>query len=135
MPSLIFSTMARAFFWVMLAVSVLILLRGHHQPGGGFVGGLIAAMAVGVVALADGVEKARKRFPLHPVTVIALGILCALLAGLPGLVLEGSFLAHQWLTLGDRIKLGTTMIFDLGVYFVVAGGTLALIFRLYEDEP
>lgn len=134
MPSIIFSTMARVFFWLMLVASVLILLRGHNQPGGGFVGGLVAAMAISVVALADGVPKARALLPLHPVTIIGLGILLGVLGGLPGLLIQGSFLEHQWLLLGD-IKLGTTMIFDLGVYFVVLGGMLALIFRLYEDAP
>ncbi|HEJ2966705.1 TPA: MnhB domain-containing protein [Pseudomonas aeruginosa] len=135
MPSIVFSAMARVFFWVMLVTSILILLRGHNQPGGGFVGGLVAAMAIGVVALADGVPKARALLPLHPVTVIGLGVLFGLLGGLPGLLIEGSFLEHQWLLFDNGIKLGTTMIFDLGVYFVVLGGMLALIFRLYEDAP
>jgi multicomponent Na+:H+ antiporter subunit B len=134
MPSIIFSTMARVFFWLMLVASILILLRGHNQPGGGFVGGLVAAMAIGVVALADGVPRARALLPLHPITVIGLGILLGILGGLPGLLITGNFLEHQWLVLGS-FKLGTTMVFDLGVYFVVLGGMLALIFRLYEDAP
>ncbi|BEG78164.1 MULTISPECIES: MnhB domain-containing protein [Pseudomonadota] len=134
MPSIIFSTMARVFFWLMLVASILILLRGHNQPGGGFVGGLVAAMAIGVVALADGVPRARALLPLHPITVIGLGILLGILGGLPGLLITGNFLEHQWLLLGS-FKLGTTMVFDLGVYFVVLGGMLALIFRLYEDAP
>ena len=62
MRSVIFSAMARAFFWIMLAVSVLILLRGHDQPGGGFVGGLVAAMAIGV----DKVAKAKATRGLFP---------------------------------------------------------------------
>lgn len=71
---------------------------------------------------------------LHPITVIGLGILLGILGGLPGLLITGNFLEHQWLLLGS-FKLGTTMVFDLGVYFVVLGGMLALIFRLYEDAP
>ena len=135
MQSIVFSAMARILFWVMLIVSILILLRGHNQPGGGFVGGLIAAMAIGVVALAEGVSKARALLPLHPVTLIGLGVLAGLLGGLPGLLVEGSFLQHQWLIFDNGFKIGTTLIFDVGVYLVVVGGMLALILRLYEDTP
>lgn len=134
MNSLIFSSLARVFYWVMLVVSVLILVRGHNQPGGGFVGGLVAAMAVGLVALAESVPTAKARFPAHPVVVIGLGVLLAVLGGLPGVVVGGAFLEHQWVQLGE-VKLGSATIFDVGVYFVVLGGMLALIFRLYEDAP
>ena len=133
MRSVIFSAMARLFFWLMFIASILILLRGHNEPGGGFVGGLVAAMAIGAVALADGVTKARRLLPLHPITVIGWGVLFAIVGGVPGLLIDGSFLAHQWLSIGEHIKLGTTMIFDLGVYCVVLGGMLALVFRLYEE--
>ena len=135
MPSIIFSAMARVFFWLMLVVSVLILLRGHNQPGGGFVGGLVGAMAIGVLALADGVGRARARLRAHPITLIGIGVLLAIASGLPGLFGAEGFLQHQWLVFDNGFKLGTTMIFDLGVYLVVLGGMLALIFRLYEEAP
>lgn len=135
MPSLIFSTMARVLFWVMLAASLFIMLRGHDQPGGGFVGGLVAAMALGVVALADGASKARALLPVHPVSLAGLGIVCAIAGGVPGLLSSGTFLDHQWLVLGDgAVKLGTTMLFDFGVYLVVLGGVVSLILRLYEGD-
>lgn len=134
MPSVIFSAMARVFFWLMLVASVLILLRGHNQPGGGFVGGLVAAMAVGVVGLADGVTRARSLLRVHPMVLLAVGLAFGILGGLPGLLKTGSFLEHQWLIFDNGFKLGSTLIFDLGVYCVVLGGMLALIFRLYEGE-
>ncbi len=135
MNSVIFSAMAKVFFWVMLFFSVLILMRGHDQPGGGFVGGLVAAMAVGVIALADGVGAARQRLVIHPVILIGVGVISAIASGLPGLFFDTGFLSHQWLIFDNGFKLGTTMLFDLGVYFVVLGGMLSLIFRLYEDAP
>lgn len=135
MPSVIFTTMARILFWVMLAASLLIMLRGHDQPGGGFVGGLVAAMAIGLVALAEGAAKARARLPLHPISIAGLGVLFAIIGGLPGLFSAGTFLDHQWVVLlGGDLKLGTTLIFDFGVYLVVLGGVVALILRLYEVD-
>ena len=135
MPSVIFTTMARILFWVMLAASLLIMLRGHDQPGGGFVGGLVAAMALGLVALAEGAATARARLPLHPISIAGLGVLFAIIGGLPGLFSAGTFLDHQWVVLlGGDLKLGTTLIFDFGVYLVVLGGVVALILRLYEVD-
>ena len=135
MPSVIFTTMARILFWVMLAASLFIMLRGHDQPGGGFVGGLVAAMALGLVALAEGAATARARLPLHPISIAGLGVLFAIIGGLPGLFSAGTFLDHQWVVLlGGDLKLGTTLIFDFGVYLVVLGGVVALILRLYEVD-
>lgn len=134
MNSLIFSTAARVLFWLMLAASLIILWRGHNQPGGGFVGGLVAAMAFGVVALSEGVAKARRSLRLHPVVLAGMGIVFAVLSGLPGMAVMGGFLAHPWLIFHSGFKLGTTLLFDIGVYCTVMGGMLCLIFRLYEDE-
>jgi len=132
MNSLIFAAFSRILFGVMLVVSVYVLYRGHNEPGGGFVGGLIAAAGFATLALARGVEVARATLRFEPMTVIGFGILAALLSCLPGLWLDGSFLTHQWLVLGN-FHLGTTLLFDIGVYLVVLGGILSLILRFYED--
>ncbi|WP_236451124.1 MnhB domain-containing protein [Stutzerimonas stutzeri] len=132
MNSLIFAAFSRILFGVMLVVSVYVLYRGHNEPGGGFVGGLIAAAGFATLALARGVEVARATLRFEPMMVIGFGILAALLSGLPGLWLDGSFLTHQWLVLGN-FHLGTTLLFDIGVYLVVLGGILSLILRFYED--
>lgn len=134
MSSVIFSTMARSLYWLMLAASIFILLRGHDEPGGGFVGGLVAAMAVGIVALADGVPAARRRLRAHPVALVGLGLILAFASGLPGLWTDGSYLTHQWVFFDNGFKVGTTLVFDIGVYLVVLGGMLSIIFRLYEED-
>lgn len=133
MQSIIFSAVARILFAVMLAVSLYIYYRGHNEPGGGFVGGLIAAAGFAIIALANGVATARRWLVLDPTVLLGVGILCALGSGLPGLLLEGSFLTHQWTTIAG-FHLGTPMAFDLGVYLVVLGGVLSLIVRFYEGH-
>ncbi len=135
MRSLILSALARPFFGLMLAVSVVILFRGHNEPGGGFVGGLVAAAGFAILALADGGGRARAALRVHPVELMGAGLLLSFISGLPGIFSDGSFLTHLWITLpvGGGLKLGTTMVFDLGVYLVVLGGVLALILRLYEE--
>jgi multicomponent Na+:H+ antiporter subunit B len=129
--SIIFSTMSRLFFVLMLVVSVYMLFRGHNEPGGGFVGGLIAALAFALLTMAENVQTARKALIVHPVVLMGSGLLLAALSGLPGLVSDRSFLTHWWAELGS-LHLGTATTFDIGVYCVVIGGVLCLVFRLYE---
>jgi len=124
------------FFWLLAALSVVVLLRGHHEIGGGFVGGLIAALAFAIVALAHGVERARARLRWHPLPLAGAGLLLAVVSGLPGLVAYGDFLRHIWLeteVLGVAVKQGTTLLFDLGVYLAVLGTVLAFLFGLSRE--
>lgn len=130
--SIIFSTMSRLFFALMLIVSIYMLFRGHNEPGGGFVGGLIAALGFALLALAENVATARRALMVHPVALMGAGLLLAFVSGLPGLLSDRSFLTHWWAEIGS-LHLGTATTFDIGVYFVVIGGVLCLIFRLYEE--
>lgn len=133
MNSLIFSTTTRVLFWCMLAASLAILWRGHNEPGGGFVGGLVAAMAVALVALAEGADTARRLLRIHPVTLAGAGIFFAVLSGVPGMLAGEGFLTHQWIVFESGFKLGTTLLFDIGVYCTVMGGMLCMVLRLYEE--
>jgi len=124
------------FFWLLLALSVVVFFRGHNEIGGGFVGGLTAALAFAVVSLAHGVETARARLRLHPLSLAGGGLLLALASGLPGLLLYGDFLRHVWLeanVLGLHVKQGTTLVFDLGVYVAVLSTVLAFLFGLRRE--
>jgi multicomponent Na+:H+ antiporter subunit A len=115
---------------------VVVLLRGHNAVGGGFVGGLTAALAFAIVALAHGMERARRRLRWHPLALAGGGLLLAVASGLPGLVVHGEFLRHVWIDtelLGVRVKQGTTLLFDLGVYLAVLGTVLAFLFGLSRE--
>lgn len=120
---------APVYFWLLLITSLWILLRGHDQPGGGFIGGLVAALAFAMIALAHGLERARRTLRVHPVVLIGIGMFLALLSGFPGMQDGSAYLTHLWYE-GDALKLSTTMVFDLGVYIVVLGGVLAFLFGL-----
>ena len=76
-----------AFFWMLLAMSVVILFRGHNDIGGGFVGGLTAALAFAIVSLAKGVDRARARLRLHPLA--SPWRLLRRFVGVPGLLVKG----------------------------------------------
>lgn len=137
MSSVILSSWARMLAVTMLLVSIYILLRGHNEPGGGFIGGLIAAGAVAIHAFAYGVRETRRSLRFHPCAIAGAGLLLALLSGLPGLLgTDAGFLTHLWATvpLGfTELKLGTTIPFDVGVFLVVVGSIAAFVFALMRD--
>ena len=138
MTSIIFRTATRYMFPPMLVFSVYILLRGHHYPGGGFVGGLFAGSAFSLYALAFTVADARHILRMDPRDVSAVGLAIALLSGVPPLFSRHAFLTGTWWALplpsGATLDIGTPLIFDIGVYFVVFGVLLTFVFSLGEEE-
>jgi len=136
--SIILRTATRYMFPPLLVFSVYLLLRGHHYPGGGFVGGLIAGSAFALYALAFDAATARKLLRFDPRDITATGLAVALVSGLPSLLSGNTFLTGTWWKVpvrpGITIDLGTPLIFDMGVYLVVLGVLLSLIFLLAEEE-
>lgn len=121
---------------LLLLFALITLFRGHNAPGGGFIGGLLAALAVVYQALAYYPAKALEALPLRPTRIMALGLLFALLSMLPGLFLHDAWMAAVWLKwqvpLLGEIKAGTILLFDLGVFFTVIGVTLVFLFSLIK---
>jgi len=128
---------AKTFYWLMLAVSAWILLRGHNAPGGGFIAGLVAVAATALIAIVYGVDQARRRLPLRPLYLAVTGVLLALLSGMPGVWADAPFLTHQWWSVefaGTSLKLSTVIVFDLGVYGAVWGAFALYLFALLDDR-
>jgi len=124
------------FFWLLAVLSVAILLRGHNEIGGGFVGGLVGSLAFALLALSHGVARARATLRFHPLALVGVGLLFVVSSGIPGLLLHGEYLRHVWIDFtlaGVRIHQGTALLFDLGVYTVVLGSVLAFLFGLRRE--
>jgi multicomponent Na+:H+ antiporter subunit B len=135
MESLILSTGTRYLLPLLLLLSVFLLIRGHNEPGGGFVGGLVAAAAFALYTIAYSVEEAQRLLRVSPRDLIAAGLLTALASGLLGLLNGQPFLTGLWDDTEIPVigKLGTPLMFDTGVYLVVIGIALTIIFALAED--
>jgi multicomponent Na+:H+ antiporter subunit B len=136
MGSVILQTTARALQPVMLLASVFLLLRGHNAPGGGFVGGLVAAAAFALRSIAFGVQNARRSALLEPRTVVGGGLLLAV-ASLVAPMAAGRPLATSvWFKLNlpvvGLVELGSPLLFDVGVYMVVAG-VATMVFLALEE--
>lgn len=136
MISLILATATRILLPVLLLFSFFILIRGHQEPGGGFVGGLVAASAFALFTLSNGLQKARKIFPLTPNVFIITGLSLALGSGLFSLLLGKPAFTGIWSEFELPVigPLSTPLIFDIGVYLVVIGVTTSIIFTLKQKE-
>lgn len=137
MVSMILATVARVVQPLLLLFSVFILIRGHNAPGGGFAGGLVAAIAFTLLAVAYDAETARRSLRVDPRNLVAVGLLVAAASGLAGLVLGNAFLEAIFFDLpllaGGRIELSTVFFFDVGVYLTVIGVTLTIVLTLAEQ--
>ena len=136
-PSLILRTSAPLLLWMSAIVSLYVLVRGHNEPGGGFIGGLLAAGGVLFYAIARGAPEARRILFVAPVNWCAIGVLVAAFSGLPALLAPGqAYLTHLWWfpNIGVKLPLGTALVFDIGVYITVIGTVSAFFFALVEQD-
>lgn len=136
MFSVILSTASRYLLPLLLIFSFFLLLRGHNEPGGGFVGGLVAAAAYALYFIANGVDEAEKLLKAEPIKLISVGLFLAIISTLPSIIMGKNFMTGIWLDTNFPVigKIGTPLVFDLGVYLLVLGITLKIIFSLAEED-
>jgi multicomponent Na+:H+ antiporter subunit A len=122
----------RGLVYITVTVSLFLLMAGHNDPGGGFVGGLVAGAAVALRYISGGLDDVRRMVRARPWTILGSGLLLAaatatvpLLFGQP--VLENAYWELSLPLLGE-IAFTSGLIFDTGVYLVVVG----LVFMVFE---
>jgi multicomponent Na+:H+ antiporter subunit B len=136
MRTLILKSASSYLLPVLLLFSVFILLRGHYLPGGGFVGGLVAAIAFVLDAFSNGLEKTKTILKIHPGFLMPLGLLVAFLSGISPMVFSDlPFMTGIWAENPIPVigAIGSALFFDLGVYLVVIGAALTIIFTISES--
>lgn len=136
--TLILHTAALAIMPLQLMFSVFLLLRGHDEPGGGFIGGLVAASAFVLYAFAFGAESTRKLLRVSPRDLLAAGLLFGLASTIPAFWTGQAMLTALWwevpLPGEGYLKLSTVLIFDIGVYLAVLGTLMTFVISLMESE-
>ncbi len=133
MNSLIFSTMLRYLIPTLWVVALWLLLRGHNNPGGGFIAGLVAASTIILRTLDSGWKSLspRLRDNLFPLAGVGLGI--SILSGIFSMVIGNPFMTGRWTTLFG-IEMGTPQLFDVGVFVVVFTVVVSCTGLLLEEE-
>ena len=131
---MIMQTLTRLLFPLMLMVAVFIFIRGHNLPGGGFIAGLIAAIALIVQYLSNGIAWTTERLKVDMHWVIGLGLFLATATGLFSMLLDYPFLttAFTYLTwpVVGKFEVASAIVFDLGVFLVVVGATIMILVQL-----
>jgi len=132
MISIILSAATRILLPILLLFSIFMLVRGHQEPGGGFVGGLIASMAFALYTISNGITHARIIFPFNPNLFIIIGLFLALLSGCLSIFLGKPGFTIIWGQYDFPVigPLSSALLFDIGVYLVVLGVSTSIIFTL-----
>jgi multicomponent Na+:H+ antiporter subunit B len=132
MKSVILRAATRLLSGLVLMLSIYLLWKGHHAPGGGFIAALVAASGFALVVLSEGTAAVRKGIYLPPQYLIGAGILLAVGAGAAGVVTGKPFLTGLWGP-ADKALAGTPLLFDVGVFLVVLGAVLTVVLALEEN--
>ena len=138
--SIILRTATRFLITLLFVTSLFLLWRGHNEPGGGFIGGLVASGAFALYLIAFGETAMRRLLRLDPRDLLWIGLAVAIASGLFAVATSGVFLTGQWTSLDlggglDAVKLGTPLMFDVGVFLAVIGFALTIMLALEQAEP
>jgi len=140
MRSLILLVVAQGILPVTTVFAVYLLLRGHNEPGGGFIAGLVTVGAIVLRGLAFGERETSDRLNGLLRHAIPLGLALAMVSAAPAVLWGGAYFTHIHGSLAlpgfGPLALSTTLLFDIGVYLVVVGtgsGFLAAFVRGAES--
>ncbi|WP_439547051.1 monovalent cation/H+ antiporter subunit A [Sandarakinorhabdus sp.] len=131
---MMFVMASRILLPLVLAAGIYIFLRGHNEPGGGFIAALVVAIGLLVQYLASGFDWTDDRRRIGEHVLIAFGVLVAIATGLGSLLFGANFLSSAFgyfdVPLIGEVELATAMLFDLGVFAVVFGAVMLALAQL-----
>jgi len=120
-----------------IVFSIFVLFRGHNEPGGGFIGGLLAVSAFALHSISEGVATTRRMLVIHPIAYAGIGLVLAAFSGIMSAWNDMPFLTGLWHIpeWDETFKLiATPVLFDIGVYLVVVGTVVALVLELEGED-
>lgn len=134
MKSLITKTVIKLLIPLFLFFSFYMLFRGHNEPGGGFIGGLLGAIVFILYGMIYGFESIAKLLHFNPQKLIFFGLMIIAISGLFSFLSEDPYLTSIWMDyyLPFFGKPGTPVLFDVGVYTLVMGIVLKITLTMLE---
>lgn len=135
MKTIIIDVAIRVLVPLFFFFSMYMFFRGHNSPGGGFIAGLICSIPFIVHAITFGSAATKFTYKVKPIFLSGLGLFLAFLSGVFALIDERPFMSSYWIDEGLFFipKLGTPLLFDLGVFLVVFGVVVQVAFLFCED--
>ncbi|SRR5690606_16391495 len=136
MKSAILQNATRYLLPILLLFSFFLLLRGHYYPGGGFVGGLVAAIAFVLHSFANGTANTMKILRHKPLSLIPIGLCTSALSVVIPMAFDLPPMTGLWFEEPIPVigMIGSALFFDIGVYLVVIGVVLTILFTIALEE-
>ncbi len=134
----ILRTVTRLAVVIIFTFAINLFVSGHHNPGGGFIGGLAFVAAIVLLFLVYGIEKIHENFPVNFKVVAGCGILISVLTGVVGMIGGKPFLSQTFgymnIPIFGKTELATAVLFDVGVALAVIGTSLTIIMSIGDDR-
>ncbi len=135
----ILHTVVKVAALIIFTFAIYLFYGGHHNPGGGFIGGLSAASGITLLFLAFDIETIKNNIPFDFKNVAAVGVLIAILTGMGSLLFDQSFLTQAFgyfnIPVFGETELATAVLFDIGVALAVIGTAVTIILSISDDRP
>jgi len=123
---------------LLIFFALVALLRGHNNPGGGFIGGLLAALSIVFSTFAFNRRKVQKKIKIEPGDYVAIGLAFFLLSFLPSIFKSQLLMKGIWVSIPmgalGQLELGSPLLFDIGVFMAVIGVVLIFFFTLTNSK-
>ena len=117
--------------YLLLVLAVYLLWRGHNEPGGGFIAGIMASIGHVFYAIVYGSKVTRRKMIASPYTFIGMGLLTSVCSAFIPMFQNKAPLTGLWVEIGG-VAMGTPLLFDIGVFMVVFGMITAIILTIIE---
>ncbi|HSH50252.1 MAG TPA: MnhB domain-containing protein [Bacteroidales bacterium] len=134
--NIILENIVTLFMKVMVIYSFYLLLRGHNNPGGGFIAGIIASTGFIFFAIIHGTKNLQKIIKFRPQLFIASGLSLVFIAAFLPIIISKEILTGLWLHINipilGMLHFGTPLIFDTGVFLAVIGVILTIVISIME---
>ncbi|MCD2138634.1 Na(+)/H(+) antiporter subunit B [Salinicoccus halitifaciens] len=135
---MMFRVFIRMIAIIVVTFSIYLFFSGHNAPGGGFIGGLMSAIAILVIYLVFGIDRIKAALPFNYTYMMSIGLLLAVSTGIiswiAGYPYLKQFFDYFQLPFFGEVELTTALIFDLGVYLLVVGAAMTFILTIVEDD-
>lgn|SRR5690554_2319613 len=135
LDTIILKTATNYLLPLLIIFSLFVLIRGHYLSGGGFVGGLIASIAFVLHSFAYNTQRTISLFRFRPMFLIPAGLSLSLFSGLLPTLISKPFMTSVWFMESVDVigAFGSALLFDIGVYLVVVGVVLTILFTISES--
>src|SRR5699024_849592 len=135
---MMFRVFIRLIVIVVVTFSLYMFFSGHHEPRGGFIGGLMTAIAILMLYVVFGLQTIKKALPFNYPYFMGIGLLLAASTCIISMIAGDQYLKQYFgyfhIPIFGEVQWTRALIFDVAVSLVVVGTAMSLIWTVVEDD-